>query len=675
MRDRDTLLTYRAHFYRVVEPESAELQGAEEVASKNVDGRRFRLLKCEEDLPTEQKVRTVALAIFLVVISLGLAYLSQHVQCWLHNRQLTLLAVGDVSNMPALIPKSSSVIGGTNGNRILSEKLASPQRNNVGADVSLFATVSGSGSPSSSTTLSSSNSSSSSASSSEKDGNSGSKSTSHSTSSGSGSSSGSGEDGGDQVDDLLKMLRGNGDEQVDAALYSNSTSYSTSSGSSSSYSTSSESDSDQVDEQITATQPIAIPKPFCKPTAETATVDLVGLFDKCWNGEDECFENLPYDPIALQKKIGEHNKLFARTYSPESEYGCIEKKDLPSDSQLFVRADLHGDLKSLLENLKTLHALNLLDEQFHCHPHVQLIFLGDYIDRGIHNMQVIELLISLRMENPANVTLLRGNHEDFYISKMYSANDPQLQNFYEDPTATKFLTDFFDTLTLSLYVSQESRDGFPRQYGHFTHGMLELYADPEPLLENENSTALSPISKEPMLSQRIKDLSRAVIVEGKMTPRQRKQIAAAKQIGKLVAKCHRGKGYTLYNWGDMSDSATTSRVDCDPTTSRQWKLASDDLQHYMRLSGGSNSRVKFLFRGHEHLFKHHKTSQGKLVATTLSVGMDAKGYRDSYDQPDVAYLLAIAPKVKDWQKQGFKRQSGTSEVDVTQWHSLRSGAV
>jgi serine/threonine protein phosphatase 1 len=47
-------------------------------------------------------------------------------------------------------------------------------------------------------------------------------------------------------------------------------------------------------------------------------------------------------------------------------------------------------------------------------PDDQLIFVGDYIDRGPQSREVIELLIDLRKQRPGTV-FLRGNHEQMIL--------------------------------------------------------------------------------------------------------------------------------------------------------------------------------------------------------------------------------------------------------------------
>ena len=68
---------------------------------------------------------------------------------------------------------------------------------------------------------------------------------------------------------------------------------------------------------------------------------------------------------------------------------------------ILIVADLHGDLNALQLALRKRTDLG-------CDT---VIFLGDYIDRGPASLDVLERLFLLKMEEPDNVILLRGNHE------------------------------------------------------------------------------------------------------------------------------------------------------------------------------------------------------------------------------------------------------------------------
>ena len=80
-------------------------------------------------------------------------------------------------------------------------------------------------------------------------------------------------------------------------------------------------------------------------------------------------------------------------------------------SPCFVFGDIHGNFKDLHYFMTTL--VNF--EELKLTPS-NLVFLGDYVDRGEFGVEVVALLFALKALAPGKVTLLRGNHEDTLVN-------------------------------------------------------------------------------------------------------------------------------------------------------------------------------------------------------------------------------------------------------------------
>jgi len=74
-----------------------------------------------------------------------------------------------------------------------------------------------------------------------------------------------------------------------------------------------------------------------------------------------------------------------------------------------IVGDLHGQFFDLL---------NLLQNVSGSPPETNYVFLGDFVDRGHNSVETFSLLLCLKLKYPANVTLLRGNHESRQITQV-----------------------------------------------------------------------------------------------------------------------------------------------------------------------------------------------------------------------------------------------------------------
>jgi protein phosphatase len=69
--------------------------------------------------------------------------------------------------------------------------------------------------------------------------------------------------------------------------------------------------------------------------------------------------------------------------------------------EIRIVGDLHGDLQAFRNAVAGLGSNDIV------------VFLGDYADRGLDGLEVIEELIALIARHPDRVVALKGNHEDY----------------------------------------------------------------------------------------------------------------------------------------------------------------------------------------------------------------------------------------------------------------------
>ena len=87
----------------------------------------------------------------------------------------------------------------------------------------------------------------------------------------------------------------------------------------------------------------------------------------------------------------------------------VARPCIPAGLRIYAVGDVHGRADLLAPLLAR------IDADLSAHPIAQpcQVFLGDYIDRGAHSRQVIDLLIARRRRH--QMLFLKGNHEDFAL--------------------------------------------------------------------------------------------------------------------------------------------------------------------------------------------------------------------------------------------------------------------
>jgi predicted MPP superfamily phosphohydrolase len=107
----------------------------------------------------------------------------------------------------------------------------------------------------------------------------------------------------------------------------------------------------------------------------------------------------------LLETIKEANRILDTT--KKREYNVKNKLAvLPPDREALILGDFHGDFKTLRNILSKTRFLDKIEEDGNL-----LVCLGDYIDRGPQQIEVLHFLLKSLISHPDNIVLLRGNHE------------------------------------------------------------------------------------------------------------------------------------------------------------------------------------------------------------------------------------------------------------------------
>lgn len=308
-------------------------------------------------------------------------------------------------------------------------------------------------------------------------------------------------------------------------------------------------------------------------------------------------------------------------------FNCfVQKIVLPEGSEVAMFGDLHGQYHSLIRSLNMLVDKKYMNSDYKIiKDNFYIFFLGDFVDRGYHGVEVLDLLMDLKIKNPDKVFFSRGNHEDVCMNNEGGFLSQFKIKFDIDRSKVEKLNNFYNSMPVALYL----------QSGKSTcmccHGGFELGYNPKQFLRSD-----ATIAQIPNFKRKTEVHCLAANVQEELYG-----IGASHKIADMSAS----PGECGFMWTDFADN---DEDNSSYTHSRGFKLGKHATYDLMSKHG-----VDIVIRAHQHggdMLKRIKKCNGVAlswegrVLTLLSAsGIPGVGFGC-----DSVLIATTSNQLKDW---------------------------
>ena len=86
-------------------------------------------------------------------------------------------------------------------------------------------------------------------------------------------------------------------------------------------------------------------------------------------------------------------------------------------------------------------------------PKTNMLFLGDYVDRGSYSIEVCIFLFCLKLAFPKEVTMLRGNHESVAMTEHFTFREEVLKKYDNDESVFDTFISVFEAMPIAADVN------------------------------------------------------------------------------------------------------------------------------------------------------------------------------------------------------------------------------
>jgi predicted phosphodiesterase len=185
-----------------------------------------------------------------------------------------------------------------------------------------------------------------------------------------------------------------------------------------------------------------------------------------------------FQPHIPKQVISEYVRTLATRFTSYTNL-FLQARIISPLSKILVIGDLHGNANTLRHILQCFYTRKFINKDGKLAPNTIVICTGDINDRGPRGPEIWRVLLGLKLRNPNNIFILRGNHETLELS-FCSDFFRQMQECtqFDAELLTLFLKDLYSKLPSGLLIGiapQPRKDPYnsPYRFLFFCHGGIE----------------------------------------------------------------------------------------------------------------------------------------------------------------------------------------------------------
>ena len=317
----------------------------------------------------------------------------------------------------------------------------------------------------------------------------------------------------------------------------------------------------------------------------------------------------------------------------------LQRKIVPPGTQVIFHGDFHGDIRSMVAWVEWMNRAGYLRDFKVIRPDVRIVLLGDYTDRGLYGVEVIYTILRLKVENPQQVLMVRGNHEDVSLASRYGFIAEGRGKYGRDFDSKRVMR-LYDFLPIALYLGCETN------VIQCNHGGMEPGFDPRPLLEAPDGVQFQLLGKLRQ-QQFLKENPRFV---AGLPPAERRLIDST--LLDFQPDTPTSPSVIGFMWNDFSVVHGEPQFEFDP--GRAFVYGENTSRYLMRRLSSPSRRIQAVFRAHQH------ASILNSMMRRLKAGHGV--YRHWQENDSIGMLDADVPAI-------------AKKIDISEERSIPSGSV